>query len=202
MNAANRPGRAEAFAALAATRPRVPVDGDAIEAFGARFVAQGGICQRIGAVAEIPSCIADRFSEGSEPLVVLTAGDPLLAAIPWATEQRIVLAASGGRPEGALAITTALAAVAETGSLAVHVHPGAAMALNFLPDRLVVVVKSEHVVRNTEDLWSRVRARFADGLPRGISLLSGPSSTLDVAMTPAVGVHGPMELHALVLDNA
>jgi L-lactate dehydrogenase complex protein LldG len=199
MNAGRRPARAEAYAALSASRPRVPVDGDALEAFGTRFTAQGGTWKRIGSTAEIPSVLADHFGRGSDAVTVLTGGDPILEGIPWSSEPCIAARAAGARPEGPVAITTALAAVAETGSLAVDVHAGAGMALNFLPDRLVVVVRAADVVANLEDLWARVRARFGRSMPRAITLISGPSSTLDVAMTPAVGVHGPLELLALVL---
>lgn len=199
MNAGRRPPRAEAYAALSASRPRVPVDGGTLEAFGTRFTAQGGAWKRIASAAEIPTVLADHFCRGSDAVTVLTSGDPILEGIPWSSEPRIAARAAGARPEGAVAITTALAAVAETGSLAVHVHAGAGMALNFLPDRLVVVLRAADVVANVEDLWTRVRARFGRSMPRAITLLSGPSSTLDVAMTPAVGVHGPLELLALVL---
>jgi L-lactate utilization protein LutC len=73
------------------------------------------------------------------------------------------------------------------------------MALNFLPDRLVIVVRAADIVATLDDFWVLVRARFGSGLPRGLCLAAGPSTSADVAMTFATGVHGPVELHALVV---
>jgi L-lactate utilization protein LutC len=36
-------------------------------------------------------------------------------------------------------------------------------------------------------------------VPRGLCLVSGPSSSGDIAMNFATGVHGPIEVHALIL---
>ena len=83
--------------------------------------------------------------------------------------------------------------------LALHPRPGAPMALNFLPDRLVIVVRAADIVATLDDFWTLVRARFGSRMPRGLCLAAGPSTSADVAMTFATGVHGPVELHALVV---
>jgi L-lactate dehydrogenase complex protein LldG len=192
--------REQAYARLAAQRPRPALDAAPLEAFGARFTRQGGICARLAAIAELPGYIAGHFRAAEEgPLDVILSADPVFEALDWSRQPQLRTRPAGARPCGALAVTSAFAGVAETGSLAVYPRAGAPMALNFLPDRLLVVVRAQDVVMNLEDFWQRTRARFGSELPRGLCLVSGPSSTGDIAMSFTTGVHGPIEVHALVL---
>ena len=75
------------------------------------------------------------------------------------------------------------------------------MAANFLCDRLVVTVRARDVMPNLEDLWTRVRELFGEEPPRALCLVSGPSSSGDIGMQFATGVHGPIEMHALVVET-
>lgn len=192
--------REAAYAALRASAARPVTAGNAVEAFGVRFAAQNGSWARLGATADIPAWLQARFAppEGST-LAVATSADDLLAALPWASAPRLQCAPAHARPQASLAVTTAFAGVAETGALALYPRPGAPMALNFLPDRLVIVVRAADIVATLDDFWVLVRARFGSSLPRGLCLAAGPSTSADVAMTFATGVHGPIELHALVV---
>ena len=192
--------REAAYAALRASAPRPLVAGDVVEAFGARFAAQNGSWARLGSPADIPAWLQARFAppEGGT-LAVATSGDDLLAALPWARAPHLRCVPADARAQATLAVTTAFAGVAETGALALHPRAGAPMALNFLPDRLVVVVRAADIVATLDDFWILLRVRFGSALPRGLCLAAGPSTSADVAMTFATGVHGPVELHALVV---
>ena len=192
--------RDTAYAALRSGAPRPVIAGDAVEAFGARFAAQNGNWARLDSPADIPAWLQARFAppEGGA-LAVATSADDLLAALPWASAPRLQRATANARAQASLALTTAIAGVAETGALALHPRPGAPMALNFLPDRLVIVVHAADIVATLDDFWILVRARFGSHMPRGLCLAAGPSTSADVAMTFATGVHGPVELHALVV---
>jgi L-lactate utilization protein LutC len=46
-----------------------------------------------------------------------------------------------------------------------------------------------------------MRQSFGNNTPRALSLVSGPSSSGDIGMQFATGVHGPIELHVLVVDS-
>lgn len=192
--------RDAAYAALRAGAPRPVIAGDAVEAFGTRFAAQNGNWARLGSRADIPAWLQARFAppEGGT-LAVATSADDLLAALPWASAPRLRCAPANTRAQASLALTTAMAGVAETGALALHPRAGAPMTLNFLPERLVIVVRAADIVATLDDFWTLVRARFGSRLPRGLCLAAGPSTSADVAMTFATGVHGPVELHALVV---
>lgn len=192
--------RDSAYATLATTRPRVHVRGDAVEYFIARLKAQGGQCSRVKDEAEARTWISGL--PRPDEMQMLVAEDLWLAQILALPGPALppCAAATQGNISG-LAVTTALAAVAETGSLLLHPHAGAPMALNFLCDRLVVLLRAEDVLPNLEDLWTRVRLVFGNDAPRALSLVSGPSSSGDIGMQFATGVHGPIELHALVVGR-
>ena len=193
--------RDAAYAALAATRPRVGLTADPVEHFITRLRAQGGQCALVKDDAEARARIAALVRADDAQL--FAAGDP------WIDE---VLALPGPalppRNESTrenirgMAIGTALAAVAETGSLLLCPGRSTPMALHFLCDRLVVLLRAKDVLRNSEDLWARVRESFGETPPRALCLVSGPSSSGDIGMQFATGVHGPIELHVIVVDGA
>lgn len=192
--------REQAHAHLAAQRPRPAITGEPLTAFISRFTRQGGVCASLTSIEALPGYIAGHFAGAPEAtLELVLSGDPLLAEANWSAQPRLQPCPASARPIAALAVTTAFCAVAETGSLAVYPRAGAPMALNFLPDRLLIVLRREDVVANLEDFWQQARARFGTALPRGLCLVSGPSSTGDIAMSFTTGVHGPIEVHALIL---
>ena len=166
----------------------------------ARLGKQGGQCNRVRDDVSARAWLAT-LARPDETLMLSTE-DPWLQRVltlPGPALPQQVPAARG--PLTGLALTTAIAAVAETGSLLLHPRAGAPMGLNFLSDRLVVLVRAADVLRNLEDLWVRVRTEFGVDTPRALSLVSGPSSSGDIGMQFAVGVHGPIELHALIVGD-
>ena len=192
--------RDNAFAALAATRPRVRVADDAVVHFMERLRAQGGQCSRVENADAARAWLAAMAGDELSPMQI--ADDPWIEQILALPGPALPAAevALDGRIEG-LAVTTAIAAVAETGSVLLHPRAGAPMAMNFLCDRLVVLLRAADVLPNLEDMWARVRQSFGNNTPRALSLVSGPSSSGDIGMQFATGVHGPIELHVLVVDS-
>jgi len=189
--------RDAAYAALAATRPRVGVPPDTVEHLLTLLRAQGAQCTRVRDGVAARTHIAHLLRGSDTPALI--AGDAWLEELLSGDDSPRRAPEAPGNMTG-FAITTAVAAVAETGSLLLHPRPGAPMAMNFLCDRLVVLLKAEDVVPNLEDLWARVRQRFGEATPRALCLVSGPSTSGDIGMQFATGVHGPIELHAIVLD--
>ena len=59
-----------------------------------------------------------------------------------------------------------------------------------------------------EDGWDRLRAAAAaapgmpaQGLPRAVNLITGPSRTGDIEQRIVLGAHGPRRLHIVIVDD-
>jgi L-lactate dehydrogenase complex protein LldG len=94
-------------------------------------------------------------------------------------------------------VTEAFAAVARTGSVCVDIGADIAGYVSLLPRLHIVVVDVDRLVYRPSDLF-RLEQFSRPTFQRSFVFISGPSATAD--MGPLVrGVHGPHELHILVL---
>jgi L-lactate dehydrogenase complex protein LldG len=104
--------------------------------------------------------------------------------------------AAAGHDEGDR-ITEGLFAVAETGSVAVALpRPERGDAL--LSERLWLLVPARDLVPTLDDALARIDALVRAGRPY-VTLMTGPSRTADIERALTVGVHGPRELHVVLV---
>lgn len=96
-------------------------------------------------------------------------------------------------------VSTCFCAVAESGSLVVVSSEWNALTQNFLADRHFVLLPEQDILDSMESVWKKVRA--TGGLPRDLTLVSGPSSTGDIEMRMEKGAHGPRELFILIVAS-
>jgi len=95
-------------------------------------------------------------------------------------------------------------ALAETGTLVLLARKGQARAISLLPPVHIAVVKLEQVISDLNDLFPVLRSQTeAEGgnLSSAITFITGPSRTADIELTLVVGVHGPQELHVILLGD-
>jgi L-lactate dehydrogenase complex protein LldG len=94
-------------------------------------------------------------------------------------------------------------ALADTGTLVLLARKGRARSISLLPPVHIALMKREQVVSGLSDLFPLLRSEAqAEGrdLSSAITLITGPSRTADIELTLVVGVHGPQELHVVLLD--
>lgn len=91
-------------------------------------------------------------------------------------------------------VSSASAALAETGTVIVESGPGRSRLVTLLPPVHIVLLPAAML---TVDLFTWTREREGR-LPANVTLISGPSKTADIEQTLAVGVHGPRRLLAIV----
>jgi L-lactate dehydrogenase complex protein LldG len=106
--------------------------------------------------------------------------------------------------EADIGLSGADCAIAETGTLALAALPGQMRSVSLLPPIHIAVVKADQIVASLSDYLLLLRAAGADlqqHLTSCISFITGPSRTGDIELTLTVGVHGPGELHLVVLDE-
>jgi L-lactate dehydrogenase complex protein LldG len=87
--------------------------------------------------------------------------------------------------------------IAETGTIAVcHAVAGGRRALTLLPDYHLCLVPAAVVMETVPEAVARLEPW--QGGP--ITLISGPSATVDIEMTRIQGVHGPRTLDVLLVE--
>jgi L-lactate utilization protein LutC len=67
-----------------------------------------------------------------------------------------------------------------------------------LPPLHVAVAGREQILPDLFDLFDGRLA--ADRLPASVSIITGPSKTGDIELRLVTGVHGPGEIHVVVID--
>ena len=99
-------------------------------------------------------------------------------------------------------VTAADYGIAETGTIVLNSDEDNALLVSLLPPTHIAVVSSERIIATVDDAISRTsRERMGGTNPtRSITLITGPSRTSDVELVLSIGVHGPKELHVIILD--
>jgi len=174
------------------TQPQIQKDGkDATEKLISQMESVQMSVVRLQSTADVVAAVdwylQDQGIEGE-----LTVG-PSLNALDWPAQTRFG-PASGTE---STSVTTALAAVAETGSIALASDEQTPTTLNFLPENHIVVLHESQIVDRMEDVWTQLRSM--PGIPRAVNLVTGPSRTGDIEQTIELGAHGPRRMHVLLV---
>jgi L-lactate utilization protein LutC len=99
-----------------------------------------------------------------------------------------------------IGITGADYAVAETGTLVLHPRRGLSRLVSLAPPRHIAIVERGQVLPSLDELFLIQRASFLDGsLTSSFNLISGPSKTGDIGATIVEGVHGPLQVHMILV---
>ena len=101
-------------------------------------------------------------------------------------------------------ITGADYAVAETGSVVVVPRAGLSRLVSLVPPVHVALVRPRDVVESLDDVFLLRRLEyFQKGGDMGsyLNFITGPSRTADIEQTIVIGVHGPKEVHMVLLDE-
>lgn len=144
-----------------------------------------------------------RFVAARHGVRRLVAGqDPRLAALPW--RDAGLLPRFGDIEAGEpIAVGFAELGIAETGSVVLTSGRGKPARNALLPDDHIVLLAGDDVIDDLDALWPALRARLGDDCrPRAVQLVSGPSSTADIALQMVYGAHGPQALHVILIDQA
>ncbi len=93
-------------------------------------------------------------------------------------------------------------AVAETGSLAVCARAGGrGRSVSLLPPLHAAIFTPGQLVPDLFDLFRELGVvNNAEGLPSNVTLITGPSKTGDIQLKLTTGVHGPGEVHAIIVE--
>jgi L-lactate dehydrogenase complex protein LldG len=104
--------------------------------------------------------------------------------------------------ESGLGITGVDYAVAETGSVVVLPRAGLSRLISVVPPVHVALVRPAEVLASLDDVFLlRLHEYHRNGGDMGsyLNFITGPSRTADIEQTLVVGVHGPREVHLVLL---
>ena len=160
------------------------------------------------ASAEAVGATVKRFTTTDDAvayLAELAAGEPVAAsALP--SDLRVALegfafAQPDSYPLTRTAVSYAHGGIAATGSLLIDLSDPADRGAAALASVHAVFLRASSIVA---DLGAAKEAlETALSTPgRYISITSGPSRTADIERVLTIGVHGPKELHVLILEGA
>ncbi len=139
-------------------------------------------------VAEVVKALgASDVACSDSPLVRgVTSGLPTFDG--WRDRDRLATAELG--------VTGVQAAIAETGTLMLA-SPGERSRLTSLvPPVHLALVRQDQVVRDLDEAF----ASIGPDPPGAVTFITGPSRTADIELTLVVGVHGPREVHVVVIE--
>jgi L-lactate dehydrogenase complex protein LldG len=154
---------------------------------------------RVARPEDVPEAVARYLAQHNLPARAVLTPDAALAGLPW---EKTALELRGGvvADDDLVGIGSAVAAIAETGTLMLVSGPDAPTRNNFLPDTHVVIVRGDAVVGIYEEAWDRLRTR--GDMPRTVNFITGPSRTGDIAQKLELGAHGPRRLHIVLVEDA
>ena len=102
-----------------------------------------------------------------------------------------------------IGITGADYALAETGSVVLLARKGLGRLVSVVPPVHVALVRPQEVLETLDDFFLLRRLEYhREGGEMGsyLNFITGPSCTADIEQTLVVGVHGPKEVHLVLLE--
>lgn len=101
--------------------------------------------------------------------------------------------------QAATGVTPAAAGIAEYGTVVVESRPGGDEPISLYPERHVAVLRERDLVDGMADALGAISDTMVDD-GRSMVLTTGPSATGDMGAL-VTGVHGPHEVHVVLLED-
>jgi L-lactate dehydrogenase complex protein LldG len=100
-----------------------------------------------------------------------------------------------------MAITSTDLLIANTGTLAIGTRSDEERLASCLPRIHVAIMSSGGIVSDPLDAAQYLRGLLQSEMPNSVTFISGPSRTADIEMKLILGVHGPHQVHAIILTS-
>jgi len=185
--------------------------------FSAELRSLSGTVYRVaddaGAVAQIGAILAEK---GAFQVIAWNLGQIGLAGLPQLLAQRGISITSANihgderkarlqaLDPATVCISGVDAGIAESGSLLLRHGPGRPRLASLLAPYHIAVLRSGQIVRGLGDALAQARARHGSDIftdTSNLTLITGPSRTADIEMTLSLGIHGPQEIHVVLVEH-
>ena len=101
----------------------------------------------------------------------------------------------------AVGVVRAAKGIAQTGTCIVVADDEALRLDTMLPEVSVILLNSTDVLPDLPSAAPFLREQQTQGRASYISFITGPSRTADIERVSAIGVHGPLELHIVLIGG-
>ena len=91
--------------------------------------------------------------------------------------------------------------VAASGTCMVNTDAEEGRLAGMLSEISVLALKKSEIYPHLPAIAEKLRARMGDSAPTYTTFITGPSRTADIERVAAIGVHGPLELHIILLEG-
>ena len=155
----------------------------------------GTISSDLAAPAEIARYLS---RENLGDRLILSPSDRI-GQLPWKETPRLSVRRAPIGPDDKVAVTEVVAGVAETGTLLVRSGPGSPNLLHLLPEAHIAILDVAMIVGSYEEALKILGQDKT--WPRVATFITGPSRTADIEKRPQIGVHGPRQLHIVLIHG-
>ena len=197
---------------VAWTREGEPRESEPIDNPPARFIeeleALGGHGKRVGSLDEAREYVVELAREREAKLLVrwdvdwleelgvdAPLGEAGVEVVVWRDLEDFREVA--GKAD--IGLSTAAWAIAETGTLVLEGGPGKGRTVTLLPPTYVAVVPVERILSTVPEAIEKYAGLAANGLPANVCFHTGPSRSGDIEMSLFVGMHGPGDVHVILV---
>lgn len=158
--------------------------------------------------AEAVGAVIKRFSSIADTTLYLNTlagnGKIRTSLLPGEIENLIAnmeISDQSSPADTALCISAAEAGIAATGSLLLYLADPASRTVTALATKHAVFLRSSTIVPTLRDLSATLKEQLSASGTNYLSITTGPSRTADIERVLTIGVHGPKELHILLLEG-
>ncbi|MCY3663106.1 MAG: LUD domain-containing protein [bacterium] len=167
-------------------RPRFADKRGGPNGFIESWTALGGTAEQVPA-EDLPGAVT-AYAVGRDGPLLATARLDVAADLTWPD------CGSQAAAGSAVGVVRAVAAAAQTGTVLLRADDNRGRAASLLPPACIFVIDAGSVVDTLGDFL-----RDLEDPPSQLVAVTGPSRSADIESTLVIGVHGPGEVHAILI---
>jgi L-lactate dehydrogenase complex protein LldG len=181
-----------------------------VELFKEKLEAVGGHCIVPGSDEEVEAALTHIIADLQQTtlrarriaLSNVPALEGLLSQINVNVDEITISPGAAELFDYDIGITTAQAAIAETGTLVLESERERHRLVSLVPPVHIAIVDAANICLTLGESLAAVQKDEARELSPTVTFITGPSRTADIELTLAIGVHGPQELYVIVNERS
>ena len=169
-----------------------------LDGFRKNLESVGGICHLVASDAESAEIIAETIRSLDAKRIAITDSELVRRVVRSDESTELLENPSPARLfDCDLGVTSAQWAIAETGTLVLESERESHRLTSLVPAKHLCILKASTIRQTLGEILELTK----QDLSRTITFITGASRTSDIELTLAIGVHGPKELHVIVIAN-